>query len=98
MRVDQYAFVPANGGVLTVGGELPHVEGDWELETLQSLLPPTRYLRVAAHVEVEPAHALRLRTFEPVDAPGGTPLVPEALRVNPLPVGTLEGQDLLGEA
>lgn len=80
MRVDQYAFVPANGGVLTVDGGLPHVDDDWELATLQAILPPTRFLRVAAHVEVAPEHVLRLRTFERVDAPGGEPHVPEPLR------------------
>lgn len=73
MVVDQYAFVPAHGGVLTVDGALPHVEDDWEVASLLALLPPTRFLRVAAHVALDPEHVLRLRAFEPVDAPGTRP-------------------------
>lgn len=51
MRIDQYAFVPANGGLLAAGGELPHVEDDWEVETLKAVLPPTRFLRGRASCE-----------------------------------------------
>lgn len=83
MRVDQFAFVPADGGILAVDGHLPSVEDGWEIAPLLAVLPPTRYLRLASHVEVEPGHALRLRVFEPVAA-GGTPpdgvAVPELLR------------------
>jgi Phosphotransferase enzyme family len=56
--MEQYAFVPAHGGILAVDGRLPHV-GE---------IPPTRFLRVAQHVEGDPP--LRLRQFEPVDADG----------------------------
>ena len=81
MRVDQHAFVPAEGGVLAVDGALPYVEDDWEVAALLAILPPTHYLRLAAHVEVAPEHVLRLRVFEPVDAAGTTDVdVPAALR------------------
>lgn len=81
MRLDQYALVPAEGGVLAIDGALPHVDDDGQLASLQALLPPTRYLRLAAHVEVSPGHVLRLRVFERVDGQGiGTPAVPEPLR------------------
>jgi len=82
--VDQYALVPAQGGLLAFDGALPHVSGDGELEQLRVALPSRpRFLRVAAHVEVATEHALRLRVFEHVDA-AGTPVdrieVPDALR------------------
>ena len=60
MRIEQYAFVPAHGGILAVEGQLPPV-GD---------PPPSHFLRTAAHAEVEPEHLLRLRVYEPVDEPG----------------------------
>jgi phosphotransferase family enzyme len=69
--VEQYAFVPAHGGVLAVDGRLPRLDE----------IPPTRFLRVAQHVAGEPA--LRLRQFEPVGAEGTPPervAVPEPLR------------------
>jgi hypothetical protein len=84
VRYDQYAFVPAPGGLLAIGGALPSVEDDWRPEVMLAALPaPTRLLRTAAHVEVGPEHVLRLRVFDAVDLPG-TPCdaiaVPEALR------------------
>lgn len=69
--MEQYAFVPARGGILAVDGRLP----------LRDEIPPTRFLRVAQHVEGEPA--LRLRLFEAVDADGVPPEevdVPDRLR------------------
>ena len=84
MDIEQYAFVPAEGGPLTIDGELPHVGGGWELDPLRKLLPGNpRYLRVAAHVDLTAEHALRLRVFGHVDAPGTPPeqiVVPEPLR------------------
>jgi len=81
VRVDQFAFVPARGGVLAVDGGLPSVEDDWELATLTALLPQTPYLRLAAHVEVAPGHFQRLRVYEAVDAEGTLDVaVPTALR------------------
>lgn len=84
MRIDQYAFVPARGGVVAAGGELPHVADDWEVFALRDVVPGRpRYLRVAAHVALSPEHVVRLRVFEPVDEPGTAPervRVPEALR------------------
>ena len=84
MRIDQYAFVPACGGVVAVQNALPSVSKDGgELADLQAILPATRFLRVAAHVEVAPDHIARLRVFEPVDADGAAPEtidVPEQLR------------------
>jgi len=81
---DQYAFVPARGGILAVGGGLPSVSVECgELAALRAVLPPTRFLRVAAHVELEPQHLARLRVFEPVDEDGVAPEevdVPEPLR------------------
>jgi len=82
--VDQYAFVPAEGGLLAIDGELPHISGGWELDALRELLPGRpHYLRLAAHVELTPEHVLRLRSFERVGEPG-TPRelisVPEPLR------------------
>ena len=84
MVVDQYAFVPADGGLLAIEGELPHVRGDGELEQLRGVLPArTRFLRLAAHVLGGTEQALRLRVFEHVDA-AGTPAdqiqVPHELR------------------
>ena len=78
MRIDQYAFVPAPGGLLAVDGSLPSVEDDYRPETLRAILPPTRLLRTAAHVEVAPGHALRLRVFEPV-GDAGTPVAAVAV-------------------
>jgi len=82
--VDQYAFVPARGGILAVDGALPSVSMErGELDALRAMLPPTRFLRVAAHVEIAPAHIARLRVFEPVDEDGSAPEsidVPEQLR------------------
>lgn len=84
MRIDQYAFVPARGGVLAVRSALPSVSNaGGELTDLQAVLPATRFLRVAAHVEVTPEHVARLRVFEAVDAEGVAPetvAVPEQLR------------------
>jgi hypothetical protein len=81
VRIDQYALVPAGGGVLAVDGRLPHVQDDWEIASLAALLPPTRYLRLVAHVEVAPRHFLRLRAFDRVDAAGTLDVdVPEPLR------------------
>jgi hypothetical protein len=83
MRLDQYAFVPAAGGLLAPDGRLPSVVNSLDMKALQALLPPTRFLRVAAHVQVGPEHVLRLRVFEPVDAPGLPPdeiAVPGPLR------------------
>jgi hypothetical protein len=81
---DQYAFVPANGGILAVDGALPFVSTEGgELDSLRAVLPATRFLRVAAHVEVGPEHIARLRVFEPVDEAGVAPEevdVPEPLR------------------
>lgn len=82
--VDQYAFVPARGGILAVDGELLSVckEGG-ELADLRAALPPTRFLRVAGQGEVGPKHIARLRVFEPVDEDGVAPetvAVPEHLR------------------
>jgi hypothetical protein len=77
MRVAQFAFVPARGGVLAAGGRLPLLEDGWEAH------PPSPFLRKAAHVELEPGHAVRLRVFEPVDeagTPGERVTVPPALR------------------
>lgn len=83
MRYDQHAIVPARGGLLTHEGALPAVTDEWRVEALMAILPPTRFLRTAAHAEVEPEHALRLRVFEAVDEPG-TPIAeidpPRALR------------------
>ena len=82
--VDQYAFVPARGGILAVDGALPSVSvGGGELAALQDLLPPTRFLRVAGHAEIAVDHIVRLRVFEPVDEEGVAPEdvdVPEPLR------------------
>jgi hypothetical protein len=81
--IEQYAFVPANGGVLSIDGALPRVAGDWDVEAIRALLPPTRYLRVAAHVQIDSDHVRRLRVFEAVDAPGTPPelvSVPAQLR------------------
>jgi hypothetical protein len=82
--VDQYAFVPAEGGLLAIDGELPHVSGDGELEQLRAALPMhSRFLRVAAHVGLPTERALRLRVFEHVEAAGTPPSqidVPDALR------------------
>jgi len=84
VRIDQYAFVPARGGVLAVDGALPSVcKEDGELGDLQAVLPPARFLRVACHVEIEPEHVARLRVFAPVDEEGVAPEavdVPEPLR------------------
>jgi hypothetical protein len=69
--MEQYAFVPARGGIVTVDGRLPRLDE----------IPPTRFLRVAQHVEGDPP--LRLRQFEAVDADGVPPEqvdVPERLR------------------
>lgn len=77
MRVDQFAFVPARGGVLAVDGALPLLEEGWQVRS------PTPFLRTAAHVELEPGHAVRLRVFEPADERGTPPdrvAVPDALR------------------
>jgi hypothetical protein len=63
VRIDEYAFVPAPGGVLAIDGALPHA-GD---------APPAQLLRTAAHAELEPGHAVRLRVYEPVDAAGTPP-------------------------
>jgi Phosphotransferase enzyme family len=83
VRIEQYAFVPARDGVFAIDGALPSVVDGWELAALQRLLPPTRYLRIAAHVSLGSEHVLRLRVFEPVDAAGAPPAeiaVPEPLR------------------
>jgi hypothetical protein len=76
--------VPARGGILAVDGELPSVSKEGgELGNLQAVLPRTRFLRVAAHLEVDPQHLARLRVFEPVDEDGVAPeelKVPEPLR------------------
>jgi len=80
MRVDQYAFVPARGGILAADGKLPYAA---ELTELLAILPPTRPLHVAAHAEAAPEHLLRLRTFDAVDAAGTPPgqvTVPPQLR------------------
>jgi hypothetical protein len=69
--MEQYAFVPARGGIVAVDGRLPQVDE----------IPPTRFLRVAQHVEGDPP--LRLRQFEPIDADGVPPEdveMPEQLR------------------
>jgi len=69
--VEQFAFVPARGGILAVDGQLPR----------RDEIPPTRFLRVAQHVDGDPP--LRLRLFEAVDADGVPPEevdVPEQLR------------------
>jgi Phosphotransferase enzyme family len=69
--MEQYAFVPARGGILAVDGRLPR----------RDEIPPARFLRVAQHVEGDPP--LRLRQFEGVDADGVPPEgvdVPEPLR------------------
>jgi hypothetical protein len=60
-ELEQYAFVPARGGILARDERLPRLDE----------IPPTRFLRVAAHVAGEPP--LRLRVFEPVDADGVPP-------------------------
>ena len=74
MRLDQYAFVPARGGVLAVGGAVPSVSKEGgELADLQAVLPATRFLRVAVHVEIAPEHVARLRVFEALDADGVAP-------------------------
>ncbi len=80
--VDQYAFVPAGSGILAMDGALPcvSVEGG-ELDALRAVLPPTRFLRVAAHVEVAPEHVARLRVFEPVDEDGVDGVAPEEVDV-----------------
>jgi aminoglycoside phosphotransferase (APT) family kinase protein len=84
--VDQYAFVPADGGLLAVACALPHVSGGWEVAEadLRALLPgDPRYLRLAGQAEVAPEHILRLRVFAHVDARGIPPAeiaVPEPLR------------------
>jgi Ser/Thr protein kinase RdoA (MazF antagonist) len=82
--VGQFAFVPADGGLLAIEGELPHVSGDGEIEQLRSVLPAgLRFLRVAAHVQLAAEQTLRLRVFEHVDATGTPPdqiEVPDALR------------------
>lgn len=84
MLVDQYAFVPARDGILAVGGVLPSVSKEnGELDDLRAVLPATRYLRVASHVDLAPGHIARLRVFEPVDSDGVEPetvAVPERLR------------------
>lgn len=84
MDIDQYAFVPAEGGLVAIDGELPHAAGDWELDTLRGLLPGSpHHLRVAAHVSLTPEHVLRLHVFEHVSSPGTPPeqiAVPEQLR------------------
>jgi hypothetical protein len=84
MKVDQYAFVPARGGIFAPDGSLPSVSTDsGELGDLRPALPPVRFLRVAAHVEIEPGHIVRLRVFKPADAEGVAPEevdVPELLR------------------
>lgn len=84
MHIDQYAFVPARNGVLAVGDALPLVGNeDGELADLQAILPATRFLRVAAHVEIGPERLARLRVFEAVDEEGVAPEeidIPEPLR------------------
>lgn len=69
--MEQYAFVPARRGILAVDGRLPRLEE----------LPPTRFLRVAQHVDGDPP--MRLRLFEAVEADGASPEdvdVPDRLR------------------
>jgi hypothetical protein len=69
--MEQYAFVPARGGILAVDARLPRVDE----------IPPARFLRVAQHADGDPP--LRLREFEPVDAAGVEPedvAVPGRLR------------------
>ena len=69
--MEQYAFVPARGGILAVAGRLPQLDE----------IPPTRFLRVAQHVDGDPP--MRLRLFEVVDTDGVPPedvAVPERLR------------------
>jgi hypothetical protein len=82
--VDQYAFVPARGGILAADGSLPSVSAEGgELDALRAVLPPTRFLRIAGHVEIEPSHIARLRVFEPIDEEGVAPdevHVPGSLR------------------
>jgi hypothetical protein len=83
VRVDQYAFVPAQGGILAVEGALPSLEDEWRVELLAATLPPTRFLWTAPVGRAAPGHALRLRVFEPVAAAGVPPeqvAVPESLR------------------
>jgi hypothetical protein len=78
--VEQYAFVPARGGLLAVEGGLPRLPDEWTFGGVDGL---PRFLRVAAHVEVEPGRALRLRVFEPSEEDGTPPAriaVPEPLR------------------
>lgn len=96
MRYDQYAFVPARGGVLAPGGRLPVLEDEWRVELLAAQLPPTAFLRTAASVNAADEHALRLRVFEEVDEPGAPPAeidVPVPLRTAfDRCVGELEGR------
>ena len=69
--MEQYAFVPARDGILALDGRLPRLDE----------IPPTRFLRVAQHVEGDPP--MRLRQFEAVEARGVPPeqvAVPEPLR------------------
>jgi len=80
VHLENHAFVPARGGLLAVDGALPRLDDDWTMAGATGL---PRFLRVAAHVEVAPDHALRLRVFEHADADGTAPAriaVPEALR------------------
>jgi hypothetical protein len=72
MIIEQYAFVPANGGILAAAGTLPHVvKENGELQDLLAVLPAeARFLRVAAHVPLTPEHVVRLRVFEPLDEAG----------------------------
>jgi hypothetical protein len=69
--MEQYAFVPARGGIVAVDGRLPRLDE----------IAPTRFLRVAQHVDGDPP--MRLRLFEAADTDGVPPAdvaVPERLR------------------
>jgi hypothetical protein len=80
VHLENHAFVPARGGLLAVDGALPRLDDDWTTAGTTGL---PRFLRVAAHVEVAPGHALRTRVFEHADEDGTPPAriaAPEAPR------------------